>query len=314
MKKTKQLTRLIRSFVLSFSLACSLSAVEQAFAFEQESIQPQHSQVGGTQPLKFVAGEKAQYQLGLFDIEKSAGENVILQLPREAVTITLVIITVLLLALWYRWRIKNLYGHAQFLARLLQERTQALKQANVKLEKLACVDALTNTCNRRQFIQQAEREFERFYRTQHHFSLLRAEIDNLHVINESHGFSCGDHVLAEVAALVQQCLRCGDILARWGGKEFIILLPETTLAGGEIAGQKISQVIADANFSYKSQSVTTSLSLGAVQIELGESLDTCVQRADKALALACERGGGQTVAVPALAQVKSRKRISHHYG
>ncbi|WDD97829.1 GGDEF domain-containing protein [Thalassomonas actiniarum] len=314
MKKAKQLTRLARSLILSFSFMCSLLAFGQVFASDQPQPSPADSFAGKTLPLNIVNAEQVQYQSGGFDSDKNASEKVLNRLPGEAAILTLVFITALLLALWYRWRIKSLYSHAQLLARLVQERTQALKQANLKLEKLACVDALTNTCNRRQFIVQAEKEFERFYRSQHHFSVLRAEIDNFHGINEDYGFACGDYVLAEVARVLKQRLRCGDILARWAGKEFIILLPETGLEGGEIVGKKICQAILAADFCYQSKPIAITLSLGAVQIELGESLDTCVQRADKALSQACEHGGGQVIALSAVAQVQSRKKICHHYG
>ncbi|WDE10588.1 GGDEF domain-containing protein [Thalassomonas haliotis] len=314
MKEAKQLTRLVRSLVLPLSFTCSLLAYGQVSAASQKQLIPANSPAGQTLPLNAVSGEEVQYQSGRFDRDKNAIEHIPSRLPQGAVILTLVFITGLVLALWYRWRMKSLYCHAQLLARLVQERTQALQQANLKLEKLVCVDVLTNTCNRRQFIVQAEKEFERFYRNQHHFSVLRAEIDNFHGINEGYGFTCGDYVLAEVARILKQSLRSGDILARWGSKEFIILLPETGLAGAEIAGKKISQAILSADFCHQDKKIATSLSLGVVQIALGESLDTCVQRADKALSQACQQGGGQAIALPAVPQVQNRKKISHHYG
>ncbi|WDE06785.1 GGDEF domain-containing protein [Thalassomonas viridans] len=314
MKKTKQLTRLARLLVLFVGFISPSMAVQQVFAFTENV--SSRGTFAGVQSLasNTVSAEEMANRISRLDNQNSDGENFIDRLPEEGATLVLIFIMLLLLVVWHRWRIKNLYLHAQSLARLVQERTQALQQANIKLEQLACVDVLTNTCNRRQFIVHAEREFERFYRNQRHFSVLRAEIDNFQGINESYGFACGDYVLAEVACMLKHCLRSGDILARWGGKEFIILLPETTLTGAEVAGRKVCQVILAADFCYQNRKIVVTLSLGGVQIELGESLDTCVQRAEKALTLACEHGGGQVVAASALPRVQSRKKICHHYG
>ena len=312
MMKTKLLSHLARLLVL---YCCCFS---MSFAFDEVLTANDNTSLDtpatgdNTSPSGLITRPSTQYQLSLFssgpDMANNTGE-----IPASAsgtIPLILMMLGMLLLSFRYWWRINILNSQTQRLTQLVEERSKALALANLKLEKLSCVDLMTNTCNRRDFITQAEKEFERFYRYHQNFSVIKIEIDNYHCFNERYGFDCGDYVLLEVARSLKAYLRCGDVLARWGTKEFIILLPATLMEGGEIAAEKIKQQVLSGNFSYKNTSLPVTISAGAVQIELGESLDTCVQRADKALTLACKQGGNQVVTISAMVQVKSRKKIS----
>ena len=110
---------------------------------------------------------------------------------------------------------------------------QELKEANRELDVLAGTDSLTGLLNRRHMRQRIDIEMARFERTGKSFALVMADIDDFKSFNDRHGHECGDRVLVSVANLMKESLRRRDQLARWGGEEFLMLLPETGLEGGE---------------------------------------------------------------------------------
>lgn len=183
----------------------------------------------------------------------------------------------------YRLRIRGLNTRSVILRQLVHERTKSLELLNQKLEKLSRLDHLTNISNRRDFVERAGREFERAKRHKTNLCLVLADIDHFKKINDSHGHDCGDSILVDVAKILTGALRTGDILARWGGEEFIILLPDTELSGGRSFAEKMRLRISEATFYYQGQVVNITMTLGLVQMTQDEDLNMCVKRADAAL-------------------------------
>ena len=178
----------------------------------------------------------------------------------------------------------------------VEERTRELSAANDRLAEAARVDPLTGLFNRRGFIEEAEVEIQRVFRGGKPFAVMLADIDNFKKFNDRHGHACGDHVLARVAAMLRERVRDVDRIARWGGEEFILLLPETNADGAANLASKLRQAIADNVFEYEGRRLTITLTLGVAAYRKGDSLDACIARADRALYLGKEEGRN-TVAV-----------------
>lgn len=165
----------------------------------------------------------------------------------------------------------------------VEERTRELSELNSRLDQAASVDSLTRILNRRGFSQKVEQEIARVGRTRRGFVLIMADIDYFKDFNDQYGHTCGDYVLERVAAYLSKHLRDVDIIARWGGEEFIFLLPETTLDGGEIAAEKLRESLEQYPFQYMGNSLSLTMTFGVAQYRHGMTLDECLLRADKAL-------------------------------
>jgi diguanylate cyclase (GGDEF)-like protein/PAS domain S-box-containing protein len=158
----------------------------------------------------------------------------------------------------------------------------ALKE---EFRKQANTDSLTELYNRRYFMEHAEREFYRAKRHLRIVSLISIDIDHFKNINDSYGHPAGDKVLISVAKCLLPCIRQEDILARIGGEEFSILLPETTLQSAKVVAERIrlnqSNLSLDGEWNGK---ITLTVSIGVTCIRFeDDSFDDFFIRADKAL-------------------------------
>ncbi len=158
---------------------------------------------------------------------------------------------------------------------------QALQAANTELQHLATTDRLTGLWNRHYFEEAVAAEIRRVARySEQPLSLLLFDIDHFKSINDTHGHLVGDQVLIALTHRVRQHLRATDVLARWGGEEFVVLLPHT---GGEEAvrlAEKLRQLVAGEPFPEVGQ-VTSSF--GVAEFRPGETCDLWLKRVDDAL-------------------------------
>ena len=125
--------------------------------------------------------------------------------------------------------------------------------------------------------------------------MVLADIDNFKRFNDRHGHACGDHVLRRSAATLQEGVRDVDQVARWGGEEFILLLPETTLEGGAILTEKLRATIAGRQLQYADKRLTITMTFGISSYRKGETLDSCIARADTALYRGKEQGRNKVI-------------------
>lgn len=169
------------------------------------------------------------------------------------------------------------------------------KRLEEDLRALALTDPLTGVANRRTFEASGRREVERARRYAKPFAIIIIDIDHFKKVNDSHGHDVGDVVLKEVAKVCAAQLRGTDIFARFGGEEFIALLPETDLKAGVILAERLRQAVGlQPIFSHKGPVVVTaSLGLAAYQPQ-DKSLDDVVKRSDEAL-YAAKHGGRNRV-------------------
>lgn len=168
------------------------------------------------------------------------------------------------------------------------------KLLEAELARQARTDALTHLANRRQFMDLAEREIARSQRTGHPVSVAIMDLDGMKEINDTYGHAAGDEVLITVAEVGERAVRSSDLFARFGGDEFVMLLPET----GIDAATEVAQRVCDALIAAQSENAVPSdlcrASFGVATITSpGESLDSMLGRADTALYRAKKLGGGR---------------------
>ena len=170
------------------------------------------------------------------------------------------------------------------------QRTSQLLSANEQLAEAATLDPLTGLLNRRGFTDQSEAEIQRFLRTGREFSIVLGDIDNFKIVNDIHGHACGDHLLESLAKLLRERVREMDDVSRWGGEEFIILLPETNSDGAALLAEKLRASVQERDFDYKGRRLNITMTFGVASFLRGETLDSCIARADTALYQGKERG------------------------
>ncbi|MDN4502202.1 diguanylate cyclase [Alteromonadaceae bacterium BrNp21-10] len=164
---------------------------------------------------------------------------------------------------------------------------EQLKKRNQKLEYLSTHDSLTNLVNRHFFEENVEKERNRAKRNANVMSLLLIDLDNFKIINDTFGHTAGDNVLFEVAKVLKQQVRSVDVVGRWGGEEFIILLPDTGLSDAVPLAERIREAVyhIDVIGLHK-----VSCSIGVMEFAPTEDLNTAFVQVDKALYKAKEAG------------------------
>lgn len=174
----------------------------------------------------------------------------------------------------------------------LREEVRLRKQAQARLEDLSRLDPLTGIYNRRYFFELAEREFSRSRRYTRPISVIMIDLDYFKAINDTHGHAVGDQVLTEVALRIQECVRKVDIACRYGGEEFLVLLPETSLAEASVLAQRIWNTLTSHPTSTKKLTIPVQASIGVActKQDSALSLDELIEQADKALYRAKELG------------------------
>jgi diguanylate cyclase (GGDEF)-like protein len=161
---------------------------------------------------------------------------------------------------------------------------------------LSETDDLTGLLNMRGFSIAANRLFGQALRYKRAVTVLMIDSDNLKSVNDTHGHEAGNRLLRQLTRLVQAELRYTDVLARYGGDEFIVLLPETPSAGAlEVAG-RIREAVASLPLDLDGKRVPSTVSIGiAVHPADGNSLDALVSRADRAMYQAKQGGRNRVV-------------------
>ena len=169
-----------------------------------------------------------------------------------------------------------------------------LKAANEKLQLLASVDELTGLYNRRYFEDFFAREFARCRRYHRPMACIILDIDHFKRVNDSYGHQQGDSILRELGERLLALLRGSDVAVRYGGEEFVVLLPETGLYAARIAAEKIRRAVAVDTFRFKpgqGLEITISLGIAALDGPLGaETPQELLKQADAKLYLAKETG------------------------
>ncbi len=166
-----------------------------------------------------------------------------------------------------------------------------------KLEKMAATDPLTEIMNRRSFIEAFEQELSRNTRYKRQLALLLIDIDHFKDINDSFGHNIGDEVLIGLVVMVQNKLRASDVFGRWGGEEFIVMLPETDPGQATIvANRLLAYLAATPVHTNCGKQISLTVSIGMTVVNSPATMHPdIIKTADKALYLAKSRGRNNVV-------------------
>jgi len=171
----------------------------------------------------------------------------------------------------------------------VRQRTEELFKANQQLQTLALTDELTGIYNRRQMKNLGEEEANRSGRSQRPFSVMMLDIDHFKPINDRYGHHFGDHCLKAFVQAIESVLRSVDRFGRWGGEEFLIIVPDSDHVDLVRLSEKLLDSIRDLSVPVEDQSITFTVSIGVAEWHQ-ISFDKLVSEADDALYRAKEQG------------------------
>jgi diguanylate cyclase (GGDEF)-like protein len=180
----------------------------------------------------------------------------------------------------------------------LKQEIDERKRTQVILEKLASLDSLTGLLNRREFFLLGEREFQVAQESGRPLTAILLDLDHFKQINDAHGHVAGDEVLIHTTEMLRESLRLGEIIGRYGGDEFIILLPGSNCDQGQQVAGRLCEKMASRTIATSKGDLSLTLSLGVVGLRESQStsLEMLFDLADQAL-YAAKRAGGNQLAV-----------------
>lgn len=173
------------------------------------------------------------------------------------------------------------------------------KQLNLmikKLDYLSKTDSLTNLYNRRYMIEQIEKEILNCNETGTSFIIVMSDIDYFKVINDTYGHDFGDFVLREISDIMQSSIRRNDILSRWGGEEYLLLLKDINVEKGFALTEIIRESISKHNFIFNDIEVHLTMTFGVAEYICGNNIDEVIKNSDNALYKG-KKSGRNTVAI-----------------
>jgi len=192
--------------------------------------------------------------------------------------------------------ISSLAAQLSHLRSKLQRQKDELAQALTRIEILATRDELTGLVNRRYMVEVLGQHQKRLQRTGHHrFCLALLDIDHFKHINDAHGHGVGDDVLQAFAQAAQAALRDTDVLARWGGEEFLLMFNDTSVEMANIGLERVRAALAQATFSTQVPELKPTFSAGLTGYIEFESLELAIVRAGRALYKAKADGRNRTI-------------------
>jgi diguanylate cyclase (GGDEF)-like protein/PAS domain S-box-containing protein len=191
---------------------------------------------------------------------------------------------------------KRVFGSIQdiTLSKLSEEQREQiiseLLEIKQQLEVSSRTDPLTDLLNRRGMEEKLTSEKDRMERSGRPFSLILCDIDYFKKVNDTYGHDAGDYILTQVAKIIEEASRKQDVICRWGGEEFLLLLPETELKGAKALAEKLRKRLEKHVTVFEKQDIPVTLSLGVACIAKDQPVDACIKNADLKLYAAKEGG------------------------
>ncbi|MBS1208213.1 MAG: hypothetical protein H6R19_611 [Proteobacteria bacterium] len=171
----------------------------------------------------------------------------------------------------------------------------AVSRYQRRLESMANTDVLTGLMNRQAFEITENQVIAAYQRNGQPVSAILLDLDLFKTINDTHGHQSGDTVLRELAQILRDAVRASDLVSRWGGEEFLVLLPNCELQQAKLIAEKLRATIEAHHFEFASTNGNITASLGVAQYQPGETRDSFFARADQALYAAKHAGRNQVI-------------------
>jgi diguanylate cyclase (GGDEF)-like protein len=191
----------------------------------------------------------------------------------------------------------NLENENKKLVDELKEVNTELREANTRLDELSKKDDLTGVFNRRYLIESLTYETSRCRRYKTPLSFAMFDLDHFKDVNDTYGHTTGDYVLKQFASVMKKRTRKTDILGRYGGEEFAIVLTETELASAIIFCEEIKELVSHFEFGFEHSPITMTTSAGIASFTDQMELNDLIDMADKGLYKAKEAGRNRIVSV-----------------
>ena len=179
--------------------------------------------------------------------------------------------------------------------RRLSQQKKELQEALQRIQTLATRDALTGLLNRRAMLEALTNEAQRVQRGGGPMCLALIDLDHFKRINDTHGHAAGDRVLRGFAEIAREELRATDVLSRWGGEEFMLLLPATGMPAALVCIERVRTRLAATPFDDIAPGMTATFSAGFAQCRGDADLEHAIERADRAMYKAKAEGRNRTV-------------------
>jgi diguanylate cyclase len=192
----------------------------------------------------------------------------------------------------------SLEQRAEKMSGEIQRMKTQLVEMSRSLDLSTRIDVMTGLANRRDILGKIEQEFSRAQRHQRTFSVILADVDDFRLVNKNYGFNSGDEVLVEIANVIRVCIRNEDICARWGGEEFLLLLPETGIDGAQSVARKICHSVSMTEFRVNKPGIRVTVSLGVSEYNQGQTTFETISQADHALQQAKHEGKNRFSVAP----------------
>jgi len=171
-----------------------------------------------------------------------------------------------------------------------EEGRKELTSLNRKLSELSRRDELTGLLNRRGQMERLQHELDRYERTHHPFAILLIDIDHFKQVNDTYGHEIGDFALRQLGQILDTHTKKRDTASRWGGEEFLMLLPDTAMPQAINSAERLRRTIADRTMVLGGYSIHLMISIGIAQYSEGKELKAFISEADRYLYMAKERG------------------------
>lgn len=163
------------------------------------------------------------------------------------------------------------------------QQSEVLRIKTQALENLSRTDDLTGLSNRRYTLELLRNEFERFIRSGRSFTVAIMDLDHFKRINDTYGHQAGDQAIQFASDIMKTCLRTYDVLARWGGEEFLLLLPETKVEDALQVCERIRAKISSSKMPFRNTYIDVTITIGLAESEPSLSIDDIISHADEAL-------------------------------
>jgi diguanylate cyclase (GGDEF)-like protein len=166
-----------------------------------------------------------------------------------------------------------------------------MARLSARLQETAHTDTLTGLPNRRHMTERIAAEHDRLDNgTGDGYALIEADLDDFKGVNDRYGHAAGDRLLARIGERLARGLRERDVLSRWGGEEFLVLLPATGMAEAAAVAERVRALVARDPVSIDGQRIAVTVSIGIARAERGDSVDNVLQRTDRRMYAAKDRG------------------------